>query len=325
MRTKLAFFALLSGMLASTGCSPEISTSTGFSAAQPALPGSNAIPRPAPTILRQRDLGPKPHGWLNAGSRTGSLIYVAAGNQVLIFPESGYNRQQIGAITDGISSAYGLYVDGSRNLYVANAGTITAYHPGSLSPYVVYKDPADPLYIVKNHSGWLYAANRNGSVTEYLPGHTTPSRTLRTPGTEADGINVDDAGNVYVAYRDSSGIGSIKKFQANSRNGHILGMQLTQPQGLQLDHSGNILVVETGGKQVVDIFPPDSTSPSKVVQATDGVTQVVLRNANENMYVSNFLNNNVYISPYPPGEFQQKLQASGGGRVQGMALSNEEP
>jgi hypothetical protein len=324
MRTKLAFLAIGVGVLASTACAPTVSTSTGLSGAQPALLGSNAIPKPAPTILRQPDLGPKPHGWLEAGSHPGSLIYVAARNQIVIFPENGYETKQIGAITEGVNNAYGLYVDGSRNLYVANSGSITAYHPGALSPYVTYKDPAGAMYVVKNQSGWLYAANGDGTVSEYLPGHTSPSRTLQTPGTEADGINVDDAGNVYVAYRDQSGMGSIKKFQANSNNGRILGMQLTQPQGLQLDHSGNILVVETGDKQVVDIFPPGSTMPSKVVHADNGVTQVVLREANEHMYVSNYLHDRVYISPYPPGEFQLKLRARVV-RVQGMALSNEEP
>jgi len=324
VRTTLAFLAFGAGLFTATACAPTVSTSAGVSELQPALPGSNAVPKPSPTILRQPDLGPKPRGWLNTVSQPGSLIYVAAGRQVLIFSESGFNRKQIGSITDGVRNAYGLYVDGSRNLYVANSSTITAYHPGTLNPYVVYKDPAGPMYIVKNRSGWLYAANHDGTVSEYLPGHTSPSRTLLTPGTEADGINVDDASDVYVAYRDQTGMGSIKEFQANSRNGRILGMQLTQPQGLQLDHSGNILVVETGDKQVVDIFPPGSTSPSNVVQAVDGVTQVVLREANENMYVSNFRNYSVYISPYPPGEFQRKLGA-GAVRVQGMALSNEAP
>jgi hypothetical protein len=324
MRTSLACFVLAAGMLSSTGCASTVSTSTGLSASQPALLGSDAMPKPSPTTLRQPDLGPKPHGWLNAGKHSGSFIYVAAGNQVLIFPENGYNENPIGKITDGISSAYGLYVDPTQNLFVANSKTITAYHQGSLTPYITYSDPDSPMYVVKNGSDWLYAANKNGTVTEYLPGHTDPSATLQTPGVEADGINVDGKGNVYVAYRDQSGVGSIKEFLNKSRNGHILGMQLTQPQGLQLDHSGNILVVETGNKQVVDIFPPGKTLPSKVVPATDGVTQVVLREANENMYVSNFIKNNVYISPYPPGQFQQKLEAGVGG-VQGMAASNEEP
>ena len=232
--------------------------------------------------------GPRPHGWMDAGSHPGSLIYVAAGNQVLIYPESGFNPRQIGAITDGVSGSWGLFVDASRDLYVANSNTITGYHPGRLSPFIVYSDPDEPLYVTKNHSGRLYAANHDGTVTEYLQGHTNPSVTLQTPGVEADGINIDNADNVYVAYRDHTGNGSIKKFKANSRNGSILGMQITQPQGLQLDRSGRNSVVETGSKHDVEIFAPGRTTPSKVVQAAYGVEQVVLRNANENMYVSNF-------------------------------------
>jgi hypothetical protein len=309
MRATLVRFAMGVGVLVSAACAPTVSTSTG-------------PPEASPTMLPQSDLGPRHHGWLNNGFHLGSLIYLAAGSQVRVYPESGVNQRQIASITDGVSGAYGLFVDGDRDLYVANSTTITAYHPGTLSPYIVYSDPGRPLYVVKTHAGWLYAANQDGTVSEYPPGRTRPDRTLQTPGSEADGINVDDESNLYVAYRDASGMGSIKKFGRNLNGGRILGMQLTQPQGLQLDHAGNILVVETGDKQVVDIFPPGSTSPSKVVQATEGVTQVVLREANETMYVSNRRNGNVYISQYPPGEFQPKIKTNSA--AGGMALSNEE-
>jgi hypothetical protein len=323
VRTTLAFLAFGAGLFTATACSPTVSTSTGVSELQPALAGSSAVPKPSPTILRQPDLGPKPHGWLSA-KHQGSLIYVADGNQVLIYPESGFNPRQIGAITDGVSGSWGLFVDASRDLYVANSNTITGYHPGHLSPFIVYSDPDEPLYVTKNHSGTLYAANHDGTVTEYLQGQTKPSLTLQTPGVEADGINIDNADNVYVAYRDHTGNGSIKKFKANSRNGSILGMQITQPQGLQLDRSKRILVVETGSKHDVEIFAPGKTTPSKVVQAAYGVEQVVLRNANENMYVSNFINDYVYISHYPPGQFQPKIETGVSG-VEGMALSNAAP
>ncbi len=320
MRTILVFLAT-GAVLALTACASAVSTSTGSSEVQSSLLSSNAVPKPSATLLRQPILGPKVHGWLAKGSGSGSLIYVADGNQVEIFPESGSNQAPIGAITDKVSGAYGLFVDGKRDLFVANSLTITAYRPGTLHPYLVYSDSASPLYVVEDHSGRLYAANRNGTVTEYPPRQTKSDRTLQTPGVEADGINVDDASNLYVAYRGGLTSGSIEKFPPNSTKGRILGMQLDQPQGLQVDHSGNILVVETGGKQVVDIFPPGSQSPSQVVQAAFGVTQVVLREAGDNMYVSNFANDNVYISHYPPGELQLKIDTGLNG-VQGMALSN---
>lgn len=320
MRTLLVSLAV-GGVLASTACASTVSTSTGSSEAQSSLPSSNALPKPSPTLLRQPEVGPKPHGWLQAGSHPGSLIYVANNDQVVIYPESGYNPQPIGAITDGVNGAYGLFVDPQRDLYVANSTTITAYRPGTLHPWMVYSDTASPLYVVKDHAGKLYAANRNGTVSEYAPMKTAPNLTLQTPGVEADGINLDDADNLYVAYRDQSGMGSIEKFRPNAKNGRVLGMKLDRPQGLQLDHSGDILVVESG-REVVDIYPPDRRTPSQIVQAGEGVTQVVLREAEDNMYVSNFATTDIDISHYPPGEFQLKIDTGVG--IEGMALSNEE-
>jgi hypothetical protein len=322
MRTSLAYLATWAGLLALTGCASTFSTSTGASQAQSSLLASSAVPRPAATALEHPSRRAKPAGWLRNGAPQ-SLIYVAAHDQVVLFPESGSNRAAVGAITDHVGDAWGLFVDGRRDLYVANGKSITAYRPGTLHPYIIYPDPHRPMYVVSDHAGRLYAANHNGTVTEYPAHQTQPDRTLQTPGVEADGINLDAADNLYVAYRDRSGVGSIEEFAPNSRKGRILGMQLIAPQGLQLDRAGNILVVETNSKQVVDIFAPGSTSPSQVLSVANGVTQIVLREAEEHMYISNFFSVSVYISHYPPGEFQPKIDA-GLSRVQGMALSNEE-
>jgi hypothetical protein len=322
MRTTLSFLATGVGLLAVTACASTFSTSTGASQTQSSLFSSSTVPRPSATALEHPSRGARPLGWLKKGTPQ-SLIYVAAHGQVVLFPESGSNPAAVGAITDHVGDAWGLFVDGRRNLYVANKESITAYHPGTLHPFIIYADPHRPMYAVLDHAGRLYAANHNGTITEYPPHQTTPDRTLQTPGVEADGINLDAANNLYVAYRDQSGVGSIEEFAPNSTKGRILGMQLIAPQGLQLDRAGNILVVETNSKQVVDIFPPGTTSPSQVLSVANGVTQIVLREAEENMYISNFYNVSVYISHYPPGEFQPKIEAGLQG-VQGMALSNEE-
>jgi hypothetical protein len=322
MRSTIAFLATGAGVLALTACASTFSNSTGASQAQSSLLGSSAVPRPAATALDYPSRGAQPLGWLKKGAPQ-SLIYVAAHGEVVLFPESGSNPAPIGEITDHVGAAWGLFVDGRRNLYVANKKSITAYHPGTLHPFIIYDDPHRAMYVVLDHAGRLYAANHNGTVTEYPAHQTTPDRTLKTPGVEADGINLDAANNLYVAYRDQSGVGSIEEFAPNSTKGRILGMQLVGPQGLQLDRAGNILVVETNSKQVVDIFPPGTTTPSKVLSVANGVTQIVLREAEENMYISNFFNVSVYISHYPPGKFQPKIEA-GLSRVQGMALSNEE-
>jgi hypothetical protein len=322
MRMKRALLALGVGMLASTACAPTIPTSTS-SGLRPSLFGSNIVPKPASTMLEHSDPARKPRGWFRKGRVKGSLIYVAAGNQVVIFPERGDNPAPVGAITDQVSNAYGLFVDGRRDLYVANDSTITAYRPGSVHPWIDYLDARRPLYVVVDHSGRLYAANQDGSVSEFAPRQQEADRWLQTPGMEADGINLDAANDLYVAYRGKSGNGSIEEFPPNSTKGRVLGMHLVQPQALQLDHSGNILVVETGTRQAIDVFPPGSKSPSQIVRVTLGITQIALRESEKYLYFSNFFNDNVYIGQYPPVQVRPKIE-TGLKYIEGVALSNGE-
>jgi hypothetical protein len=315
MRKRLAFLVMGAGMLASTACAPTVPQSLVF--------GSDAVPKPSPTLLTHSNLGPKPRGWIRKDAGRGSLIYVAANNQVLIYPERGNNPAPIGSITNGVDGAYGLFVDGRGDLYVANQSTIAAYRPGSVDPYITYADAYRPLYIVLDHAGELYAANQNGSISEYAPRHTSPDRVLPTHGVEADGINVDAADNLYVAYRKRTGEGSIEEFKPHAKRGRILGMLLDQPQALQLDRAGNILVVETGTRESVDIFAPGTTTPSQIIRVAFGVNQIALRESENYIYLSNFFNKDVYVSRYPPVQFRSKLHAEEQ-YIEGVAVSNEE-
>jgi hypothetical protein len=303
MRAILALFAVGSAIFASTACSSTIST--------------------PPAIPQLANHGLKPRGWLSAKTKQGSLIYVAAGSEVLVFPERGRNRGIIGVISDQVNSAHGLFVDGRRNLYVANESTVTAYRPGTVHPYIVYSDGDRPLYIVLDHAGRLYAANQDGTVSEYPPHQTTPDVTFRIPGSQTAGISLDAANNLYVGYIDGPNNSSIEKFAPGSQVGQVLGMKLDSPQSLLLDRSGNILVVETGDTQAIAVFPPGTTSPSQVIHVDTGVTQMALRESEKQLYISNYANGDIYISRYPQMQFQKKI-AENLMYVQGMGLSNEE-
>ncbi|HXM08006.1 MAG TPA: hypothetical protein VN936_11095 [Candidatus Acidoferrum sp.] len=279
-------------------------------------------PQPSPTALGLAGSGPKPRGWLCKKCPAKSFIYVAAGNEIGIFSGSGADVHAIGAITDHISNAYGLFVDAKQNLYVANqGGWVSAYHPRHLQPWIVYAGSISPLYVATDRTGRVYVGNRGGTVSEFPAGQTLPDRTLKTPGSEADGINFDAAGNLYVAYRGRSGNGSIEEFPPNSTSGQILGMHLEGPQGLQLDRLGNIIVAESGNG-TIDMFRPGGKRPFQVVQASPWVTQVALTRAEHNIFYSNYRDSTVYVSRYPQDQFRLKLD-SGLMSMQGMALSNE--
>jgi DNA-binding beta-propeller fold protein YncE len=245
-----------------------------------------------------------------------AYLYVADeyNYQIDIFPLKGRNQSQVGTITAGIEEPYAIWFDrGTQSLYVANQAnnTVTVYPYGSTQPSLTYsQDLNRPLYPIVDKNGELYVSNaNNGTVVEYLAGSTNVYQVLQTPGVEADGLALDKHGNLYVAYRTCpSGSGSIEKFAPGSTQGHVIGMTLSDPQGLVVDSSGNVVVDETGTANNrltrIDVFPPNSKTASLVIPMPQGALPIELAiDCDENtLYVSG-LYNIVYGAKYPlPGQ-----------------------
>ena len=282
----------------------------------------------------------KPPGWLSPeairSAKAVYYIYVADyyNSEILIYPESGKLQSPIGMISSGVASPWGLYVsqnaDQNANLFVANSGgnSVTVYPAGSTSPSATYsQDLSRPLYPIVDSSGDLFVSNaNNGTVVEYPPGSTTPSRVLQTPGNEADGMDFDPQGNLYVAYRNSSsyGVGSIEEFAAGSSQGRSLGMTLNQPQGVIVDKNDNILAVETGGTNRIDVFPPGAKTPSLELPTPNGdtPTQLAIFQNERELYLSAY-SGTVYKTRYPLRSRSSLLTKDDAQTlIQGVAISN---
>lgn len=313
---------LLVAALLCAGCSNQDRT---LSTNPPSIPA--AYGTPGATLL-----APKTHGWFMRPNFPERLVYVAAGNAIMIFPERGGHKAPVGEITQGISSAYGVCFDSKGNLYVANqyGNNVTVYPPNSLSPSKVYSASLSrPLYPLVDHFGQLWVSNaNNGTVVEYSHNGSRVKQILQTPGVEADGMDFDSSGDLFVAYRGSNGNGSIEEFPAGSRSGTILGMALDQPQSVIVMPTGTILAVETGGPNRIDVFPPGYTTPVLEVGVQKVPTQLAVTATYGSVYVSSFSNDSVYVTPYPlqthgdPNHLHEKINANGYGIVQGIALNN---
>jgi DNA-binding beta-propeller fold protein YncE len=241
-----------------------------------------------------------------------AYLYIADENnyQIDIFPLKGRNQPQVGTITTGIYSPYAIWFDrGTKSLYVANQAnnTVTVYPYGSTQPSRTYSRGLDrPLYPMVDRHGELYVSNaNNGTVVEYLAGSTKVHQILQTPGIEADGLALDKHENLYVAYRTCpSGAGSIEKFAPGSTQGDVIGMSLSDPQGVAVDSRGNIVVDETGTANNrltrIDVFPPGSKTASHLVPMPQGNLPIeLLLDCDENsLYVSG-LYDLVFGAKYP--------------------------
>ncbi|HEY2473873.1 MAG TPA: hypothetical protein VGI19_03635 [Candidatus Cybelea sp.] len=288
--------------------------------------GANAVASPPPLVRK----GPKPRGWISSAYRHGYVAYVADDNAIKIYPQEGVHRKPVGEITEGVESAYGLYVDGRRNLYVCNQyeNSVEVYPLGSTAPSKTYtQDLARPLYPIVDASGDLFVGNaNNGTVVEYPAGKKKPSEVLQTEGTEADGMDFDSSGNLYVAYRSYYDTGGVEVFPKGSTQGHDLGIQLNQPQGLIVANDGTLLIVETGYASRIDVFPPGSTQPSFELSVPHTPTQIAITQPEHHLRVST-LAGDVYSIRYPFAgssgpPLRERIKTGDSYYVQGLALSN---
>jgi sugar lactone lactonase YvrE len=320
-------------------CAATASLTVGFAACSSAdtptgvADPSMRAPRPFASPAFRAHRGTKERGWISPSVRFRRTVYVADDTQILIYPQGPRNPAPIGTITNGVESAYGLCIDRYGNLYVANqyGNNVTVYPLGSTEPSQTYSEDLDrPLYpaLDSNQNLWVTNAD-NGTVVEYKHGSTKAKQVFQTPGSEADGLDFDVQGNLYVAYRTSGkGTGSIEEFDHRTRKGTVLGMSLNQPQAVVVTSAGTILTVETGGTDRIDVFPPGYQVPTLEVGVVDVPTQLAIDSHDNTLFVSSLAHDDVYTSPYPllnpngsPNVLHEKISV-GGGLVQGLALSD---
>ena len=242
-------------------------------------PGSNGNVAPINVISDRSDLLSSPWGIAldsagniyvasyDSGGRGAVSVYKAgsSGNSVPIATISGMRT--------GLDNPFGIAVDSSGKIYVANfagghgRGSVTVYPAnsnGNVAPIatIIGDDTGldNPSGIAVDSSGKIYVANRGGgrtsasSITVYAAGssgNVKPIATIAGPRTRLDDpcIAVDSTGRIYAGNASDS----ITVYPAGS-NGDVRPIAaitapdtgdktgLSHPSGIALDAKGNIYV-----------------------------------------------------------------------------------
>jgi sugar lactone lactonase YvrE len=228
-------------------------------------------------------------------------------NYVGIYCVTGKRQNQapIGEITDGIRSPEGAATDAKGNLYVTNTGanTVTEYAAGSTSVSFTYSQGLSaPAAVAVDAKQNVYVTSIGaGAVSVFPQGVNSPSKTLTGIPYPID-LAVDMKGNLFVTtYTASFAEGVVLEYPAGSSQGTDLGIVTGEPGGITLDKAGDIVTTDQRLPGVL-VFPPGSTSPSKIfAQAMYNPISLRFNHAESKIFVGDSVDNAVDAFAYPAG------------------------
>ena len=182
-------------------------------------------------------------------------------------------------------SPYGIAIDGSGNVWVANDGSGNVTELSSTGAvFGTYAVSTDPTVIAIDGSGNVWVANWvSNNVTEL-------SSTGAVLGAYAVGpswgIAIDGSGNVWVSNMQSNSVTELSSF------GSVLGTYPvgTEPYGIAIDGSGNVWVANGGSGNVTKLSSTGSVLGTYAVGIDP--TSIVI-DGSGNVWVANYGRGNV--------------------------------
>lgn len=261
--------------------------------------------------------GARKRGWMSPEAVHDKRVFYWGNfdnNTIYVYKHKGVNPKLIGQITDGINEPERLFVDGSDNLWVTDAGnsTITEYAPGATTPSTTISNGVStPTGLTVDSAGTVYVANvGTETITEYPAGQTTPGLTI-TMSQSPEYLATDSSNNLYV----STGL-AVWKFAPGTTAGTNLGLNIGSPSGIEVDKSGNIIVIDDL-PLTIDVFPPGQTNPSTTINdSPNDPFALSLTKSEERLYVSAIGSSGNFIVQelnYPNGTtFTNKLTTGQG-------------
>ncbi|MGA8533343.1 MAG: hypothetical protein WB615_04490 [Candidatus Tumulicola sp.] len=267
-----------------------------------ACSGGNVV-GPSATTIRASTLDADTSGLVAPDKCAKAKIYVAdyLKSDVEVYSQGGTSPTPCRKITAGVSNPEGIYVDAKGTLYVANyiGNTITEYPHGGKTPAMTITPSAPAYDVFVGVDRTLYAAEpAMNQVAEYPPGAPTPSLTLAING-GAYGVATDKQNNLYVSYlSNSDGVSHVEEFAPGATTGTDLALTVSFAGELKLDKHNDVIIGDRNN-DVIDIFPPGATTPSRTIPIAGKPVYFCLDQTETQLYVSS--QNQVQVFNYQSG------------------------
>jgi streptogramin lyase len=209
------------------------------------------------------------------------------------FPGSRYGGVQLSSPSGPIATAY---------LQGAGLGPELVF-PGNPAVQTLGGDFYEPFGVAVDGSGNVYVADQGHNLVKEMPAGCPSSSCVTTLGggfIEPSGVAVDGSGNVYVADQYHSLVKEMPAGCASSSCVTTLGGGFSLPAGVAVDGSGNVYVGDTD-HSIVREMPPGCASPICTTTLGGGFSQPwsVAVDGAGNVYVADTPNN--AVKEMPPG------------------------
>jgi len=234
-------------------------------------------------------------------TRTGSLT---VSGQTVTVTQAGTTyvlaRPLTTLIFSGVSSAFGIAVDGSGNLYIADNGSkaiekwtrsnnaVTTLISGLNSPVGVAVDGSENVYIEDTGTNAVY---RWSEVDTNLTAVIAPG-VLHLSG----GPVVDPSGNVYVG--DSASGFNYKWSPFSSNLTKVIYMADYQPTGIGADNVGNVYAVDQIQNETFKVTPVN-----EMILPCNAYPRDVAVDGSGNVYTGSLVSNVIYRCSLATGTF----------------------
>ncbi len=219
----------------------------GCDGSQPRIGAPGAMPQTS-TITTHAERG---KSWLNARANYHHpWLYVAdTMNSNIYVYDLGRGATQIGEISTGLDGPFGMTIDGSGNLYVANQnvpGNVVIYAPGTAKPSLTLSDDLYvPQGVAVDSGGNVWITNREygsgqSGIAVFPPGETTPSAYITSDLIQKPIEDFfDQEGNLYFSDQETG----VSEIAHGSQEVISLDLQgLAHADGVILGASGNLYV-----------------------------------------------------------------------------------
>ena len=230
-----------------------------------------------------------------------------------------------------LSNPYGVAVDGSGNIYVADYSNrrIVKWVPGAIEGIVIISG-IYPWGIHVDSSGNIYVADHNQHrILKYTLSDGSYTQTVVAGGNGRGGnlnqldyptgIYVNASGDIYIADQNNH---RVVKWEGGSEGLVVAGgngegnalNELYNPYGVALDSSGNIYVADSNNHRIMK-WPPSSSEGAII---SEGYLHSTYRpfdlkiDADDNIYVASFNNYRVLKYTLKNDSYSQTTVAGNG-------------